>query len=48
MQELSEITKNLGQLPIDYLVIFVALSAIALAAFAIHTVYCVVKHQEGR
>lgn len=48
MQELSETTKTLGQLPIEYLLIFVALAAIGLATFAIHTVYSVVRNREER
>ncbi len=48
MHELSETTKTLGQLPIEYLLVFLALAAIGLAAFAIHAIYSVVHNQEER
>lgn len=43
MQELTELSKTLGGMPVGVLVGMVVLSAFALAAFAIHAVLSVTK-----
>jgi hypothetical protein len=41
-----DLSRLLGQLPIEYLAIIVALAGLALAGFAIHAVYSIAKHKD--
>lgn len=47
MQELTTLSTNLERLPLEHLLIILALGAMGLAAFAIHAVLAVVK-ERGR
>jgi hypothetical protein len=46
MNSVSQLAKTLGGLPLEYLILFVALSAIGLAAFSIHAICWVVKQRD--
>jgi hypothetical protein len=48
MHELTKFTETLGNLPFEYLIMFVSLAGMALAAFAIHAVWSIAKHKERR
>jgi hypothetical protein len=43
MRDMTHMAETLGQLPLDYLIIFVSLAAIGLAAFTVHVVYRIAK-----
>lgn len=48
MRGISDLTLMLGQLPIDRLVLILALAAFGLAAFAIHAVSSIAKDKRRR
>jgi hypothetical protein len=48
MDSLNRLSQTLGGLPLDYLIVFVALAAIGLAVFSIHSICTVVKHRDRR
>jgi len=47
MSALTQLSSTLGSLPLDYLILFVALGAIALAGFAIHSVCTIVRERQN-
>jgi hypothetical protein len=48
MKDLNEFATNLGSLPIEYLMVFVSLAAIGLAAFAIYAIHSIAKDKRRR
>ena len=47
MQSITTLADHMGQMPLEYLTIFVALAALGLAAFAIHAVLSIAKKRAG-
>ncbi len=43
MQDVTTLTDALGRMPLTYLLIFVALAALGVAAYAIHAVFSMAK-----
>lgn len=46
MDSINRLSQTLGGLPLEYLIPFVALAAIGLAVFSIHSICSIVKHQD--
>jgi hypothetical protein len=48
MDSINKLSQTLGGLPLEYLILFVALAAIGLAAFSIHSICSIVTRRERR
>jgi hypothetical protein len=46
METLTDLIKNLANLPTERLLVLVALAAIGLAAFSIHAVFSIAKERK--